>query len=319
MKTIIKILLILAVSFIVLGGIIFTVGMFANGWDFTSMSNVYYENKTYENSASNIDNIVVDVDTENVEFLLVDSDKITVEYSNALNKKGNFISEIIPKIDGNTLSLKEFDKKFSLTFSFLSNKRNVVVKIPQNKVFSIKVETSTGDVIIGEQNKETTYSKIDVETTTGRFKVLGKINCLDSFIAELDTGSIISNGEINCDNLVEFEVDTGKITLNSKLNAKRVKFQSDTGKITLNEVVANAITLKVSTGDIVCESPILASDIEIIASTGDVKLILKGAKADYSYYYDISTGRSNISPYISGSNVVRVKTTTGDVDVYFKE
>lgn len=319
MKKIIKILLILAVSFIVLGGIIFTVGMLANGWDFTSMSNVYYENKTYENSASNIDNIVVDVDTENVEFLLVDSDKITVEYSNALNKKGNFISEIIPKIDGNTLSLKEFDKKFSLTFSFIYNKRNVVVKIPQNKVFSIKVETSTGDVIIGEQNKETTYSKIDVETSTGRFKVLGKINCLDSFIVELDTGSIISNGEINCDNLVEFEVDTGKITLNSKLNAKRVKFQSDTGKIALNEVVANAITFKVSTGDIVCERPILASDIEITASTGDVKLILKGAKADYSYYYDISTGRSNISPYISGNNVVRVKTTTGDVDVYFKE
>ena len=47
--------------------------------------------------------------------------------------------------------------------------------------------------------------------------------------------------------------------------------------------------------------------------------ILKGEKSDYSYTYQISTGRSNIPPYNSGSNFVNVKTDTGDINISFRK
>ena len=320
MKKFYKILLILGASLFIVGGILFTIGMFFSGWSFNGLSNVDYERKTYEINSNSVENIVIEVDTENVEFITVEGDKITVEYSNVKNKKGNTLSEIIPEIDGNTLILKEFDKKFALTFSFFSSNNKMTVKLPSNKALSIKVETSTGDVLLGEQNNETTYSNINVETNTGDFKVLGKVNCLDNFSVELDTGSIITNGEIICKNNLYFEVDTGKINVNSKITATGVSFTADTGKIVIGGFInANSISFETDTGDVICESLILANTITASADTGDVTLILKGDKSDYSYFYEKATGKSNIPAYSSGSRTIKVKTDTGDINISFKE
>lgn len=314
-----KILLIVGASLIFLGGIIFVIGMSVSGWNFKSLSNVTYEPKVYENNSQGIDNIQIEVDTANIEFKSIEGDKIIIEYNNVLNNKGVVVSELTPNVVGNTLNLKEIKKPY-LSFNLLSSENRVTIKLPENKVFSIKAKTDTGDVTIGERNKETTFSKIDAETDTGKITVLGKVICNGNFKADLDTGYISTIGEIECLGNLEFETDTGKINLGSNITASSIKLVSDTGKITINGFIkANSIYVELDTGDVVCKTEILANTINVVSDTGDITLILKGEKSDYSYTYQISTGRSNIPSYNSGSNFVNVTTDTGDINISFKE
>ncbi len=319
MKKLFKILLILGASLLVLGGAIFSICMSIYGWDFSKVSNITCVSKTYETDSLNIENIVINVDSKDVEFKMVDGDKITVEYYNEVNKKGTVVSELIPSVTGDTLNLKEV-KKFALTVSLFSSKNKITVNIPNNKVLSIKVETDTGKVTVGEKNKQTTYSKISVDTDTGYFKVLGNVITKENFKVQLDTGDVFVDGEIECLGNLDFTTDTGKISVNSKISANAISFESDTGKININaSISASAISFELDTGDVLCKSAILGENINVSTDTGDITLILKGAKSEYSYFYEISTGKSNIAPYISGSRTIRAKSITGDINISFKE
>ena len=68
---------IVAISFIVLGLIIFASAMTVYGWDFTKLSTSKYETNTYE-IGGDFESVSIDTDTANIIFLPTDEEKSKV-------------------------------------------------------------------------------------------------------------------------------------------------------------------------------------------------------------------------------------------------
>jgi hypothetical protein len=103
------------------------------------------------------------------------------------------------------------------------------------------------------------------------------------------------------------------------LTANKIIRSADTGDMIINaKITAQSIKVTNSTGDVICNAYITANSIDVETSTGDITLKLLGNKSDYSYTYDISTGDSNISAFISGAKQIKVVASTGDANIYFE-
>ena len=298
MKKFIKILLIVGVVFILVGGIIFTVAMCVDGWDFSKLSNRVVEQKTLEivDEVDSVTRVKVIADTADVNILYHDEQQITVDCYDIKSDKGELLRQVTATIDGNELEIKDQTVKNQL-FSIGFENTRITVKLPRAKVVSLKVEVSTGDVKIGEKGEVYTFNNLNLNTSTGQIKLDGDLNCNELFVT----------------------TSTGKVCVNGKLNLIKMEVEGSTSDLIINAtVIASEIEVDHSTGDVVCNAFITAEKINVETSTGDVTLRLLGVQSDYTYTYDIDTGKSNIFPTYGGSKQVNVETSTGDAYIYFE-
>lgn len=333
MKRILPKILAIGLVAIILGAIVFAVGLAAAKWDIRKISGITVTEDTYtETGAAQNINIKLDVTDLTVVFD-ENADKISLVYPTEKNKKDEVISEFVIDESGNTLNLTQKSnwKRQTILFNFTSTKATLTV--PAGRIVSLNVKTDTGDVKI-QGNATLTNSSIETDTgdvsiekidtdtlnikvDTGKITVKGgtatnKISC------ESNTGDIRFSGNINSD-AVEVKTDTGDFKIDGDLTSDTVTAETDTGDVEIRgNLTASLINIDTDTGDVESEHCVIDSArIIITTDTGDVEITVAGNPPDYQVMLDIGTGDSNIKPNLTGTRLLSFESDTGDLTVRF--
>lgn len=318
MKKAFLIIGIIGLCLLIAGGATFTAILAKNDWNFNILSNTELEAKTYSVNASEVTAISVDTATMRITYVETESDQVTVDYYNVSTKKGRVVSEFKIDVQSGTLRVHE-ETKPTFFFSNFSS-AEVVVKVPVGKEMPITLKSDTGRIVFGEDGKEIKTPSLTLKTSTGRIEVFSKITCAGKFSAETSTGRIVLGSNVVCADDLSVQTNTGRIECKGAIEAKNVDLRASTGRIVVDAPLkTNKLDVTSSTGDVVARGPVEANEIEIESSTGDVYLTAKGAREDYTFSYETSTGNSNASSFAAGAKTIRIETSTGDIELYFKE
>ena len=297
----IKAFLVIGLVLTIIGGIIFSIAMTANGWDFSVLASHVAQKRvveiTNQEEIDSITSVKVNFTTADVSVVYHEENKITVEGYDLVKRNGQVVEKLSAKVANGELVVTLEESK-PVTFEILSfGKRVVTIKLPKDMVVDFSAKLTTGDVIVGENGKAIAFNDVTIKTSTGDVSVIGNVEC----------------------NKLSVENTTGDTYINGKLTANSFTRNADTGDMIINaKITAQSIKVTNSTGDVVCNAYITANLIDVETSTGDITLKLLGNKNDYSYTYDISTGDSNISAFISGAKQIKVVASTGDANIYFE-
>lgn len=317
MKKALIIIAVIGLCFLISGGIVFTVVMSKNGWNFGVMNNAVLEAKTYSVEASEINSVSIETGTMRIRYVEATDNKITVDYCNVFTKEGKVVSEFNIAVSSGILRVSEESKP---AWFINYGDAEVVVKVPAGKEVPIDLQSGTGRIVLGETGKEIKAPSVTLNAGTGRIEVNAKVSCAGEFFAETSTGRVVLKGDIVCGGDLTARSDTGRVECEGAIEAKNVTLRASTGRVVVSAPLkTNKLRINSSTGDVECRSPIEANDINVEVSTGDVYLTVKGVREQYSFSGSTSTGKSNLSSYDAGEKPIRVKTSTGDIEVYFKE
>ena len=296
-----KIWLIIAISLVLTGAIIFTGVMTLLNFDFLKLSTAKYETNNYEISEK-YKNVSIVTDTADIDFIPSEDSKTTV-ICYEQDKVKHSVS-----VNGETLEIKLVDTRKwydHIGISFGSQK--IKVCIPEGDYGLLSVKGSTGDVNLA---KEFSFEGVDVNISTG-----------DIYVQNITAGDIklrVSTGEITaqaiiCTGDLNIKVSTGKSSI-TNASCKNFTSSGNTGDITLKDVtIKEKLSIKRSTGDVNFES-CDAGEIFIETDTGDVRGNLLSEKV---FMVNTDTGRIDVPKTTTGGRC-EVATDTGDIILKIK-
>lgn len=294
-----KIILWIGVILLFVGALIFAIAFAVSDFQLDFLSNVKTITKRFDESADNpIQSVVIDFDNAEIEVRLHDDiDTLTIEYPQAQSKKGENISEIkVEETDGK-ISIVESYKTHINLFSWNFKSPTLVVYLPQERVYALDLQTTTGAIRLGNGNLN--VSKITLKATTG---LISTKDC-----------TVSSTGEAH------FETTTGIVRV-GELSAQSVVLKTTTGNLeALGAITADTVQTNATTGDLKITGKICANAITLATTTGDLNARIDGKKEDYSICVSHSLGDSNVSEQTGGAKTLNVSCTTGDIYVTFTE
>ena len=321
MSKITKICLIIAASFVLVGGIIFGGVMTMLKWDLTKLSTVKYETNNYE-IAENFNNISVITNTSDILLVPSENQKTSVvchELKNAKHsvtvQNGKLVIEIV--------DARKWYEYIGINFGT----PKITVYIPQGEYGALFVKSGTGNV---EIPKEFKFENIDISESTGN--VTNYASASKNIIIKTSTGNIrvenvsantldlsVSTGgvmvsHVTCEGDVKINVSTGKTNL-TNIECKNVVSNGDTGAISLKNVIAaEKFSIERSTGDVKfdrCD----AVEIFVETNTGDVRGSLL---ADKIFVVQTDTGDVDVPKTATGGKC-EITTATGDINISIKQ
>lgn len=294
-----KIILWIGVILLLIGAFIFTIAFALSDFRFDFLSNVKTVTKRLDESADNpVESIKIDFENAEIEVRIQDDiDALAIEYPQAQNKKGENISEInVEETDGKISIVESYPTHVNL-FSWNFKSPTLVVYLPQERVYALDLQTTTGAIRLSNGNLN--VSKITLKATTG---LISTKDC-----------TLSSTGE------VRFETTTGIVSV-GKLSAQTVVLKTTTGNLeTIGPITADTVQANATTGDLKITGKICANAITLATTTGDLNARIGGKKADYSILVSHSTGNSNVSEQTGGTKTLNVSCTTGDIHITFAE
>ena len=315
-----KIWLAVAVSFVIVGAVLFAVGLAALDFDFTRLSTLNFETNTYEINGD-FENIHIDVTVADVDFVLSEDGgrKVVCQETDKLKHT--------VEVQNGTLSIETSDlrKWYDHIGVFFGNMK-ITVYLPASEYKSLYAETNTGDI---EIPKGLTFEDVKTESNTGdmycyasihgRFEVsteTGDVNAeaisVGELMLEVDTGEI-GVRDVNATGSIKIETDTGDVSLTNVI-CQSLEVESDTGDIVLENVIGEqTFTIKSSTGDVIFDHSD-AESIFVETNTGDVEGTLLSEKV---FFTDTSTGDVDVPKTITGGRC-EIVTSTGDIEIEIK-
>ena len=321
MRTRTKVWLIIAASFVLVGGIIFGGVMSMLEWDFTKLSTVKYETNNYE-ITENFNNISIITETSDVVFVPAENQKASVVCHEQKNMKHSVIVQN-GKIVIEVVDTRKWYEYIGINFST----PKITVYIPQGEYGKLSIKSSTGDVKIPKEFK---FENIDISESTGN--VTNYASASENIIIKTSTGNIrvenvsantldlsVSTGgvtvsNVSCEGDVKIDVSTGKTNL-TNIECKNIVSSGNTGAISLKNVIATEkFSIERSTGDVRFEGSD-ATEISVKTDTGDVTGTLLSEKV---FITETSTGRINVPKTTSGGKC-EITTATGDINISTKQ
>ena len=291
----IKTWLIIAVSLILAGCVVFVCVMSSLNWDFTKISTFKFTTNTHTVSETyaNIDITTAEANVELIpsqdnETRVVCFEKTTIKHSVC--------------VENNTIVISVVDNRQwydYIGFSFTSPK--VTVYLPQGSYEGITVKSGTGNVNISEAYS---FNSMDISVGTGAVTSLAKT---ESIKVKSGTGNVrVKNSE----GAVEVSTATGNIELCNVNSAADIKLNVATGNVSVRDVVCNNFTTDSSTGSINLSNVIATGKMSITASTGNVKF----DKCDASQIY-VKTSTGNVGGTLLTHKNFKASSDTGAVAV----
>lgn len=294
----IKIWLIVAVSFMLIGGIIFVGAMSMLNWNFMGINTTKYEtNETIINDS--FKNISINTNTSDIIFLKSSDQNCKVDCFEHKKEKH------IISVQNETLiiEINNTRKWYDYIQFFSFNTPKITVYLPQEKYETLSVKVSTGDIKIPSEFQ---FDNVDVKASTG-----------DVQYNAATTGNVkinLSTGRINIENAdignMNLKTTTGNINVKSVDCSGKIEAKVSTGKVELTNVKCESLISNGNTGDIKLTNTIAANDFNITRSTGDIKLIACDAGEIF-----ITTDTGDVSGTLLTDKVFICKTDTGDIDV----
>lgn len=300
MRTSTKAWLIIAVSLVLLGCILFAGVMTALKWDFMDLATVTYETNTYEISEDFTD-ISINTDTADIVFALSDDGSCSVEYHVEAKAKHS-----VTVADG-TLTVERVDER--TVYDFIGyiglnfDTPKITVYLPNTEYANLLINGDTGDVKIPN---DFTFKDVDVSLSTG-----------DVVFCAFTSGKIkikTSTGDICAENIsvgaLDLSVSTGMVTVSNLSCEGDVMIGVSTGKTYLTDITCKSIISSGDTGDIYLHNVIAAEKFSIVRTTGDVKFDACDA-AELS----VTTDTGDVRGSLLTDKVFIAQTDTGAVDV----
>lgn len=293
-----KLAMIVATILILVGGIVFASAMSAHGWDFTKLTIVEYESKTYV-IEERIDNISIIADTADLIFKKSTDEKIKIV--TYLPKNDKYTVEI-PE---NTLTVKR-EGKFSwsefIGINFKSAK--ITIYLPEGEYGSLNIKADTSDVNISDVF---TFYTVYIKVSTGDVKFNASAN--EYLKIRSSTGDVsvkdITAGDI------DIATSTGDIKLTNVICSGSLKAEMSTGDIKLKNVIASEkFNIRSGTGDVEFERSD-AAEIFVRTDTGDIEGTLLSEKI---FIARSDTGDANVPSTTTGGKC-EIRTNTGDIKI----
>lgn len=312
-----KIWLIIAVSLVIIGGIVLGVIMNILHWDFSKLSTVKYKTNDYRFS-ENFENISITTDTADIVFLPSDNTSTFVTCYEAEN-----MTHTVTIQDG-TLKIEFNDtRKWFAFIGFSFSKPKITVSMPQGEYTDLAIKSSTGDVQIPNNF---TFATMDMQGSTGN--VINHASVSGSVQIKRSTGDIqVEN--ITASSL-DLSVSTGKITVSNTKISDNINLRVSTGKTDLTNVQCNKLTATGNTGDIALTSVIATENFTIRRTTGDITFnrcdageisvitdtgkVCGSLLSDKIFITETDTGRVNVPKTTSGGKC-EITTDTGDIKI----
>ncbi len=312
-----KIWLVVAAFLVTVGLLIFVGVMSFLDWNFLKLSTVKNETNTYDFSEK-INDILIDTNTADIEFLVSDSEKCRVTCYEEKNEKHS-----VNLTDGALVIDTLKNRRWYEYIGFNFNSPKITIYIPQGKYQKLNIKSSAGDINIP---KDFEFNSVDILTSTGDTTILsssdehicikastGKIEIknisADSIDLSVSTGKVCVSG-VRCKNDISVDVSTGKTFL-SNVSGKNLFSDGDTGDISLeNVILSDKIYIERDTGDVgfdSCDS----AEIFVETDTGDVKGNLLSDKV---FITQTDTGFIDVPKTIFGGKC-EIITDTGDIKI----
>ncbi|MBE7085966.1 MAG: DUF4097 domain-containing protein [Clostridiales bacterium] len=296
MKKATKKWLLIAVSLLTCGLLIFITVMSINQWDFSKISTDKFQTTRHEIDMPFHD-ILIDADTADIIFAPTEDAFCEVVCYEKTKEKHSV------SVDGGTLTIRaENTKKWYeyIGFSFGSPKLTIYLSPLSYTALTIKV--STGDVTLPDNFD---FESIDISTSTGNVRV--EAEALDSMKISTTTGDI--RVENTYTNDLELSVTTGDITVSS-VTCQNFTANVSTGKTHLNSIICQTLTSNGNTGDIFMVDVMAVKKMSIERSTGDVEF-----KRCDSQDITITTDTGDVEGSFLTDKIFTAKTDTGDVEL----
>ena len=268
----------ISISFIIFGLVLIGLATYLNNGHIPRFSS-NLEKKNYTVSINDVKNLDLDIIDSDVTIEENTASKnMEIEYYTALERKVN-IEHI-----GNKLSIKENEN--IVNFSFFTEKRKLIIKIPKSSNIDINSVNKIGDYFI---------KNLDIKSLIINSK-LGDVYITN--ISASDADIKLATGNLNIDNL------------NSKNNS--LKINVATGNVKLNNINdLKDISVDNKTGDTDLSSSTI-KDINITNKLGNIKVSNLPSESSDNINLKTTTGNITLSN-LTANNSITLKSTTGDI------
>ncbi len=291
-----KVLIIVALALIVVGLITFLVVMTVNKWDFSVLSTVKYEEKTYD-VQEDFDKISIDVMTDNIEFKPSDGG-CRVDLYEAEN-----IKHPVNVVDGTLVIDTEDTRKWYEHIGIFTVTPKMTVYLPKTEFISLTVDVNTGDIKIPNGF---TFESIDLNGDTGDVEC--SANVTKNVRIDLKTGCMQISGT-SPENM-RLSASTGNIEISSVSVSGIIDANTSTGRVRLKDVTAKDCKIETSTGKIILSDTIATGSFSIENSTGGV--LFEDSDAAEIY---VKTSTGDVRGTLLSEKIFITKTSTGSIEV----
>ena len=295
-----KILLIIAISLVVAGSIIFVCAMTSIGWDFSKLSRAKYVTNSYDIDEP-YKEISIKAETADIVFAVSEDSSYRVECYEQERVK----HEVSVK-DGTLMIAINDTRAWHDYIGFNFGSPKITVYMPAGEYGALSIKLSTGNV---EVSRDFCFDSIDISGSTG--KITNFASAKGDVKLEVSTGKILVSN-ISAGSL-DVKVSTGDANISS-VRCKSFASDGSTGDIELEDVIAEErLTIKRNTGDISfdgCD----AGELFIQTSTGNVEGSLLSEKI---FIVDTDTGSKKVPSSTVGGKC-EIKTDTGNIKISIK-
>ena len=302
----------ISISFIIFGLVLIGLATYLNNGHIPRFSS-NFEKKNYTVSINDVKNLDLDIIDSDVTIEENTASKnMEIEYYTALERKVN-IEHI-----GNKLSIKENEN--IVNFSFYTEKRKLIIKIPKSSNIEINSVNKIGDYFI---------KNLDIKSLIINSK-LGDVYITN--ISASDADIKLATGNLNIDNLnsknnsLKINVATGNVKLNNINDLKDISVDNKTGDTDLSSSTIKDINITNKLGNIkVSNLPSESSDnINLKTTTGNIilsnltannSITLKSIEGDI--IAELSDEESNFTNSSNKKKQLFTSSNTGTVNVKF--
>lgn len=298
MKKSIKILIIVAVSLLVAGAIVMTIGFATTGFSFNNLSGYEETTHTVEQPFECIKISEIDMD---VRIVLSNDEAVKIKTYDREKLKLNV------SVEDGALKLTRIDEKkwyefIGVNFG-ISNHVITTLYLPAGEYKELTVKTLSGDVSL---TKDLSFTSVSVDTLSG--DVSGSVNSKGKIGIETVSGDV-DLFDLN-ESTLTVNTTSGDIEVkNSSLASVAVK--STSGELSFEGVIASTFDFYTVSGDVDLERSD-ANNVKIETTSGDVDCIFLTGKI---YDYHTTSGRVNVPQSDSNGGACHIKTTSGDIKI----
>lgn len=299
MKRATKIWLIVSGVILLIGLAVFAGGMTMLHWDFSKLSSTEAYEKTTVELTQSFDSISVDVDTDDIAFVLSE------------DKNGKVVCDETEHIK-HTVDVKdnalhigvEDTRAWYERFGFFSfDSPKMTVYLPKKSYQSLILHTDTGSVDLPDSF---TFDAIDISGSTGSVSCGASSKGMTT--VKLSTGTVRISGVTSGG--FDLKTSTGEIIMESVAAEGEIMTKVSTGGMALTDVICKSLTSDGSTGDILLKNVVADGTIMIERSTGDVTFDAGDADA-----LTVKTGTGDVTGSLLTEKVFVTHTSTGEVAV----
>lgn len=214
--------------------------------------------------------------------------------------------------DGRTLEIEAVGKRYRRFFWTTEARMDVVITVPQDRLFDYELELANGDIDIRSLEL---LERMSVRTSNGD---------IDIYDIAGDVRAVTKNGNIHIGRMysqVEAETSNGDVWITDVRGPAEVRTKN--GDVEARDIYSSFIA-ETSNGDIIVSSPIVGGNWKFLSKNGDLELEVPET-GDYRIRGrgDIKTSipwlnkkRKSVEGEIgSGLHVIEAETKNGDLEI----